>query len=135
MPCPSLDNLMVSPCFKLWLYIFYYHRDVDYSEQGDYAGGLKAGSRIEFRERDERNKFMGYNNVLEEQESVKTVYVETWCRILPELFLFIVFCLDSHECCSLSLEYQEQPLKILRKLDEGGEGIQDLRKVEKTDET
>lgn len=55
------------------LYIFYYHRDVDYrenrryDERNDYAGGLKAGSRIEVRERDERNKFLGYNNVLEEQ--------------------------------------------------------------------
>lgn len=55
------------------LYIFYYHRDVDYrenrryDERSDYAGGLKAGSRIEVRERDERNKFLGYNNVLEEQ--------------------------------------------------------------------
>ncbi|KAL0887034.1 hypothetical protein Bca101_011017 [Brassica carinata] len=73
MPSPSLDNLMVSPCFKLWLCIFYYHRDVDYrenriyDEQSDYAGGLKAGSRIEFMERDERNKILGYNNVLEEQ--------------------------------------------------------------------
>nr|VDC76934.1 unnamed protein product [Brassica rapa] len=48
-------------------------RDVDYrenrrfDERSDYAGGLKAGSRIEVRERDERNKFLGYNNVLEEQ--------------------------------------------------------------------
>ncbi|CAF2077036.1 unnamed protein product [Brassica napus] len=48
-------------------------RDVDYrenrrfDERSDYAGGLKAGSRIEARERDERNKFLGYNNVLEEQ--------------------------------------------------------------------
>ncbi|KAL0715910.1 hypothetical protein Bca4012_065232 [Brassica carinata] len=68
MPSPSLDNLMVSPCFKLWLYIFYYHRENGiYDEQSDYAGGLKAGSRIEFMERDERNKFLGYNNVLEEQ--------------------------------------------------------------------
>ncbi|CAH8383540.1 unnamed protein product [Eruca vesicaria subsp. sativa] len=48
-------------------------RDVDYrenrryDERSDYSGGLKAGSRIEVRERDERNKFLGYNNVLEEQ--------------------------------------------------------------------
>jgi len=52
MPSPSLSNLMVSPCFKLWLYIFYYYRDVDYmenriyDERSDYAGGLKAGRRL-----------------------------------------------------------------------------------------
>ena len=69
----SCGNLMVSPCFKLCLYIFYYDRDVDYrenrrfDERSDYAGGLKAGSRIEVREKDERKKFLGYNNVLEEQ--------------------------------------------------------------------
>ncbi|KAF3550503.1 hypothetical protein DY000_02007484 [Brassica cretica] len=49
MPSPSLSNLMVSPCFKEWLYIFYYYIDVDYmenrryDERSDYAGGLKAG--------------------------------------------------------------------------------------------
>lgn len=59
-------------CFKLCFYIFYYDRDVDYRENcrfdewSDYVGGLKVGSRIEVRERDERNKFLGYNNVLEE---------------------------------------------------------------------
>ncbi|CAF1866238.1 unnamed protein product [Brassica oleracea] len=52
MPSPSLSNLMVSPCFKLWLYIFYYYRDVDYmenrryDERSDYGGGLKAGRRL-----------------------------------------------------------------------------------------
>ncbi|KAG2285760.1 hypothetical protein Bca52824_045364 [Brassica carinata] len=52
MPSPSLSNLMVSPYFKLWLYIFYYYRDVDYmdnrryDERSDYAGGLKAGRRL-----------------------------------------------------------------------------------------
>ncbi|CAA7029881.1 unnamed protein product [Microthlaspi erraticum] len=39
-----------------------------YDERRDYAGGgLKVGNRIEVREKDERNKFVGYNNVLEEQ--------------------------------------------------------------------
>ncbi|KAL1197498.1 Zinc finger CCCH domain-containing protein 40 [Cardamine amara subsp. amara] len=33
----------------------------------DYAGGLKVGNRIEDRAEDGRNKFLGYNNVLEEQ--------------------------------------------------------------------
>ncbi|KAF8085997.1 hypothetical protein N665_0639s0010 [Sinapis alba] len=44
-----------------------YRENRRYDERSDYAGGLKAGSRIEVRERDERNKFLGYNNVLEEQ--------------------------------------------------------------------
>ncbi|KAF2542497.1 hypothetical protein F2Q68_00032067 [Brassica cretica] len=44
-----------------------YRENRRYDERNDYAGGLKAGSRIEARERDERNKFLGYNNVLEEQ--------------------------------------------------------------------
>uniref|UniRef100_A0A1J3F564 Zinc finger CCCH domain-containing protein 40 n=1 Tax=Noccaea caerulescens TaxID=107243 RepID=A0A1J3F564_NOCCA len=39
-----------------------------YDERRDYAAaGLKVGNRIEVREKDERNKFVGYNNVLEEQ--------------------------------------------------------------------
>ncbi|XP_010533270.2 PREDICTED: zinc finger CCCH domain-containing protein 40 [Tarenaya hassleriana] len=48
-------------------------RDKDYREnqklddQGDYAGGLRAGNRIDDQAEDERNKFPGYNNVLEEQ--------------------------------------------------------------------
>ncbi|KAG2298576.1 hypothetical protein Bca52824_035048 [Brassica carinata] len=89
MPSPSLDNLMVSPCFKLWLYIFYCHRDVDYrenriyDEQSDYAGGLKAGSRIEFMERDERNKFLGYNNVLEEQSRLLSAPLQSWLLSIP----------------------------------------------------
>ncbi|XP_018433102.1 zinc finger CCCH domain-containing protein 40 isoform X2 [Raphanus sativus] len=43
-------------------------RDVDYRENRRYDERSDyAGSRIEVRERDERNKFLGYNNVLEEQ--------------------------------------------------------------------
>lgn len=48
-------------------------RDKDYREnqklddRGDYAGGSRAGNRIEDQAEEERNKFPGYNNVLEEQ--------------------------------------------------------------------
>ncbi|XP_010488207.1 PREDICTED: zinc finger CCCH domain-containing protein 40-like isoform X3 [Camelina sativa] len=48
-------------------------RDKDYRgnnrfyERRDYAGALKVGNRIEDRAEDGRNKFQGYNNVLEEQ--------------------------------------------------------------------
>ncbi|KAL0733542.1 hypothetical protein Bca4012_009752 [Brassica carinata] len=87
MRCSSVSNLMVSPCFKPGLYIFYYYRDVDYrenrryDERSDYAGGLQARSSIEFKERDERNKFLGYKNVLEEQCLGKGILVASLLAI------------------------------------------------------
>ncbi|XP_020887138.1 zinc finger CCCH domain-containing protein 40 isoform X2 [Arabidopsis lyrata subsp. lyrata] len=44
-----------------------YRENRRFDERRNYAGGLKAGNRIEDRAEDGRNKFQGYNNVLEEQ--------------------------------------------------------------------
>ncbi|CAL9221807.1 unnamed protein product [Arabidopsis halleri] len=44
-----------------------YRENRRFDERRNYAGGLKVGNRIEDRAEDGRNKFQGYNNVLEEQ--------------------------------------------------------------------
>ncbi|KAL0690402.1 hypothetical protein Bca4012_090080 [Brassica carinata] len=118
----SCGNLMVSPCFKLCLYIFYYDRDVDYrenrrfDEQSDYAGGLKAGSRIEVREKDERKKFLGYNNVLEEQ--LKDVELDVKMLTDNKLLLEAAVERKAREADSLTSKIHELRTQLDREKEE-----------------
>jgi hypothetical protein len=68
-------------------------RDKDYrenrrfDERRDYAGGLKVGNRIEDRAEDGRNKFHGYNNVLEEQ--VRNFHFLGWVLVEDVISLYL----------------------------------------------
>lgn len=97
-------------------------RDVDYrenrryDERSDYAGGLKAGSRIEVRERDERNKFLGYNNVLEEQ--LKDVELDVKMLTDDKLRLEAAVETKAREADNLTSRIQELRTQLDREKEE-----------------
>ncbi|KAJ0232237.1 Zinc finger CCCH domain-containing protein 40 [Hirschfeldia incana] len=97
-------------------------RDVDYrenrryDERSDYAGGLKAGSRIEVRERDERNKFLGYNNVLEDQ--LKDVELDVKILTDDKLRLEAAVERKAREADSLTSKIQELKTQLDKEKEE-----------------
>ncbi|CAN6925124.1 unnamed protein product, partial [Brassica oleracea] len=97
-------------------------RDVDYrenrrfDERSDYAGGLKAGSRIEVREKDERKKFLGYNNVLEEQ--LKDVELDVKMLTDNKLLLEAAVERKAREADSLTSKIHELRTQLDREKEE-----------------
>ncbi|KAF3531926.1 hypothetical protein DY000_02042019 [Brassica cretica] len=97
-------------------------RDVDFrenrrfDERSDYAGGLKAGSRIEVREKDERKKFLGYNNVLEEQ--LKDVELDVKMLTDNKLLLEAAVERKAREADSLTSKIHELRTQLDREKEE-----------------
>ncbi|AEE76554.1 Zinc finger C-x8-C-x5-C-x3-H type family protein [Arabidopsis thaliana] len=97
-------------------------RDKDYrenrrfDERRDYAGGLKVGNRIEDRAEDGRNKFHGYNNVLEEQ--LKDVEMDVKMLTDDKLRLEASVERKAHEVDILTSRIQELETQLDREKDE-----------------
>ncbi|CAD5323774.1 unnamed protein product [Arabidopsis thaliana] len=97
-------------------------RDKDYrenrrfDERRDCAGGLKVGNRIEDRAEDGRNKFHGYNNVLEEQ--LKDVEMDVKMLTDDKLRLEASVERKAHEVDILTSRIQELETQLDREKDE-----------------
>ncbi|ESQ47687.1 hypothetical protein EUTSA_v10020800mg [Eutrema salsugineum] len=87
-----------------------------YDERSDNAGGLKDGNRIEVREKDERNKFQGYNNDLEEQ--LKDVELDVKILTDDKLRLQASFERKAQEADILTSRIQELKTQLDREKEE-----------------